>query len=66
MSQIKNICVCVWFQAAWQEVEQSLVDLAQTRSRVQQLRNQLQARRKGAEHEVSGFADELQSDTIAL
>ncbi|XP_053178110.1 HAUS augmin-like complex subunit 5 [Scomber japonicus] len=53
-------------QAAWQEVEQSLVDLAQTRSRVQQLRNQLQARRKGAEHEVSGFADELQSDTIAL
>eukprot|EP00064_Thunnus_orientalis_P011169 superscaffoldBa00001586_g11199 len=53
-------------QAAWQEVEQSLVDLAQTRSRVQQLRNQLQARRKEAEHEVSGFADELQSDTMAL
>ncbi|CAK6958006.1 HAUS augmin-like complex subunit 5 [Scomber scombrus] len=53
-------------QSAWQEVEQSLVDLAQTRFRVQQLRNQLQARRKGAEHEVSGFADELQSDTIAL
>ncbi|KAM7388231.1 hypothetical protein PAMP_024422 [Pampus punctatissimus] len=53
-------------QAAWQEVEQTLVDLAQTRSRVHQLRNQLQARRKGAEHEVSGFADELHNDTMAL
>ncbi|XP_070764445.1 HAUS augmin-like complex subunit 5 [Enoplosus armatus] len=53
-------------EAAWKEVEQSLVELAQTRSKVQQLRNQLQARRKEAELEVSGVADELHNDTLAL
>ncbi|XP_035508695.1 HAUS augmin-like complex subunit 5 [Morone saxatilis] len=53
-------------EAAWEEVEQSLVELAQTRSRVQQLRNQLQARKKEAELEVSGIADDLHNDTSAL
>ncbi|XP_038571822.1 HAUS augmin-like complex subunit 5 [Micropterus salmoides] len=53
-------------EAAWKEVEQSLVELAQTRSRVQQLRNQLLARRKEAELEVSVIADELHNDTLAL
>uniref|UniRef100_A0A8C2X082 HAUS augmin-like complex, subunit 5 n=1 Tax=Cyclopterus lumpus TaxID=8103 RepID=A0A8C2X082_CYCLU len=36
---------------AWEEVEQSLVELAQTRSRVQQLQHQLQACKKKAEQE---------------
>ncbi|XP_051233940.1 HAUS augmin-like complex subunit 5 [Dicentrarchus labrax] len=53
-------------EAAWEEVEQSLVELAQTRSRVQQLRNQLQARKKEAELEVSGIAEDLHNDTLAL
>ncbi|XP_044056680.1 HAUS augmin-like complex subunit 5 [Siniperca chuatsi] len=53
-------------EAAWEEVEQSLVELAQTRSRVQQLRNQLHARKKEAELEVSVIADELHNDTMAL
>lgn len=57
-------CLCV--QAAWEEEEQSLVELAQTRSRVQQLRSQLQARRKEADEEVSGLTDELQTDAMAL
>uniref|UniRef100_A0A8C4HQK9 HAUS augmin-like complex subunit 5 n=1 Tax=Dicentrarchus labrax TaxID=13489 RepID=A0A8C4HQK9_DICLA len=47
-------------EAAWEEVEQSLVELAQTRSRVQQLRNQLQARKKEAELEVTALEVELQ------
>ncbi|XP_037624764.1 HAUS augmin-like complex subunit 5 [Sebastes umbrosus] len=51
---------------AWEEVEQSLVELAQTRSRVQQLQNQLQGRKKKAEQEVSGIADELHNDSLAL
>ncbi|XP_034386014.1 HAUS augmin-like complex subunit 5 [Cyclopterus lumpus] len=51
---------------AWEEVEQSLVELAQTRSRVQQLQHQLQACKKKAEQEVSGIADELHSNTMAL
>uniref|UniRef100_A0AAX7SNX5 HAUS augmin-like complex, subunit 5 n=1 Tax=Astatotilapia calliptera TaxID=8154 RepID=A0AAX7SNX5_ASTCA len=38
-------------EAAWEEVEQNLVELAQTRSRVQQLKNQLQTRKKDAELE---------------
>ncbi|XP_019112345.2 HAUS augmin-like complex subunit 5 [Larimichthys crocea] len=54
------------FEAAWEEVEQSLVELAQTRSRVQQLRDQLQARKKEAVLEVSCIADELHNDTLAL
>ncbi|XP_074524377.1 HAUS augmin-like complex subunit 5 [Halichoeres trimaculatus] len=52
--------------AAWEEVQQSLVELAQTRCRVQQLSDQLQIRRKEAELEVSGIADELHNDTMAL
>uniref|UniRef100_I3J0H8 HAUS augmin-like complex, subunit 5 n=1 Tax=Oreochromis niloticus TaxID=8128 RepID=I3J0H8_ORENI len=47
-------------EAAWEEVEQSLVELAQTRSRVQQLKNQLQTRKKDAELEVSTLEVELQ------
>uniref|UniRef100_A0A3B5ATQ6 HAUS augmin like complex subunit 5 n=1 Tax=Stegastes partitus TaxID=144197 RepID=A0A3B5ATQ6_9TELE len=51
-------------EAAWEEVEQSLVELAQTRSRVQQLKTQLQARKKEAEQEVSGIGDELHNDSV--
>ncbi|KAM9848363.1 HAUS augmin-like complex subunit 5 [Aulostomus maculatus] len=51
---------------AWQEVEQTFVELAQTRSRVHHLRNQLLARKKEAEQEVSGLADELHNDSLAL
>lgn len=57
---------CFFFQAAWEEVKQTLVELAQTRSRVQQLQNHLQARKKEAELEVSGIVDELQNDTLQL
>lgn len=53
-------------QAAWEEVEQRLVELAQTRSRVQQLKNQLQTCKKDAELEVSSIRDELQDDSLAL
>ncbi|XP_005747603.1 HAUS augmin-like complex subunit 5 [Pundamilia nyererei] len=53
-------------EAAWEEVEQNLVELAQTRSRVQQLKNQLQTRKKDAELEVSSIRDELQDDSLAL
>lgn len=53
-------------EAAWEEVEQSLVELAQTRSRVQQLKTQLQARKKEAELEVSGIGVELQDESLAL
>lgn len=47
-------------------MQQSLVELAQTRARVQQLSDQLQTRRKEAELEVSSIADELHNDTMAL
>ncbi|KAM3620011.1 uncharacterized protein V6R79_017049 [Siganus canaliculatus] len=60
------ISVKMLLEAAWQEVEQSLIELAQTRSRVQQLQSQLKARKKGAELEVSGFADDLHNDSLAL
>lgn len=53
-------------EAAWEEVEQRLVELAQTRSRVQQLKNQLQTCKKDAELEVSSIRDELQDDSLAL
>ncbi|CAJ1060555.1 HAUS augmin-like complex subunit 5 [Xyrichtys novacula] len=53
-------------QAAWEEVQQSLVELAQTRARVQQLHDQLQACRKEAILEVSVTADESHNDTMAL
>lgn len=57
----------IWFfQAAWEEVEQSLVELTQTRSRVQQLQHQLQELRKEADLEVSGTTEDLHSDTPAL
>ncbi|KAM4549051.1 HAUS augmin-like complex subunit 5 isoform 2-T2 [Odontesthes bonariensis] len=51
---------------AWKEVQQSFVELTRTRSRVQQLKKQLQARKEEAEHEVSGCADEFHNDTMAL
>ncbi|XP_041861816.1 HAUS augmin-like complex subunit 5 isoform X2 [Melanotaenia boesemani] len=53
-------------EAAWEEVQQSLVELAQTRFRVQQLKNQLQIRKEEAEHEVSGVSDEFHNDSLAL
>lgn len=56
----------LFFQAAWERVEQSLVELAQTRSRVQQLQHQLQARKNEAELEVSGSVEEVHNDTLAL
>ncbi|KAI4789553.1 hypothetical protein KUCAC02_035169 [Chaenocephalus aceratus] len=51
---------------AWEEVEQSLVQLALTRSRVQLIQNQLQVQRREAEQEVSGITEELHNDTLAL
>ncbi|XP_076009118.1 HAUS augmin-like complex subunit 5 [Genypterus blacodes] len=58
--------VKILLQAAWEEVEQSLVELVKTRSRVQQLRHQLLISRKEAEEEVSGLIDDLQTDPLAL
>ncbi|KAF3690916.1 HAUS augmin-like complex subunit 5 [Channa argus] len=52
-------------QAAWEEVEENLLELTQTRARVQQLKHQLLARKKEAEQEVSGLAD-VHDDTLAL
>uniref|UniRef100_A0A6Q2XU95 HAUS augmin-like complex, subunit 5 n=1 Tax=Esox lucius TaxID=8010 RepID=A0A6Q2XU95_ESOLU len=43
---VKNL-----LQSAWEEVEQSLVDLAQTRSRTRQLKDQLQAKQEEAKVE---------------
>lgn len=54
------------FEAAWEEEQQSLVELSQTRSRVQQLKSLLQDRKMEAEQEVSGTSDELQNETLAL
>lgn len=59
-------CISYFVQAAWEEVQQSLVDLAQTRLRVQELKQQLMARKKEKELEVSAAADELHSDTSAM
>lgn len=42
------------------------MELAQTRSRVQQLKNQLQARKVEAELEVSSIGVELQDESLAL
>ncbi|KAM9832160.1 HAUS augmin-like complex subunit 5 [Neosynchiropus ocellatus] len=50
-------------QAAWQEVENSFVELAQTRTRVQQLRKQLLTCRQEAEQQVSGGSDKLDDDS---
>uniref|UniRef100_A0A8C7GQ56 HAUS augmin-like complex subunit 5 n=1 Tax=Oncorhynchus kisutch TaxID=8019 RepID=A0A8C7GQ56_ONCKI len=46
-------------QSAWEEVEQSLMELAQTRSRIQQLQTQLHTRKKEA-HLESVFKLEMQ------
>uniref|UniRef100_A0A673X349 HAUS augmin-like complex, subunit 5 n=1 Tax=Salmo trutta TaxID=8032 RepID=A0A673X349_SALTR len=46
-------------QSAWEEVEQSLMELAQTRSQIQQLKTQLHARKNEAELE-SVFELEMQ------
>ncbi|KAM3875650.1 HAUS augmin-like complex subunit 5 [Diretmus argenteus] len=53
-------------QSAWEELEQSLMELAQTRARVQQLQIQLQARKREAEREASGLGDELHADALTL
>lgn len=54
------------FQAAWEKVEQSLVELSQTRFRVQQLQHQLQTLRTEAELEASATTEDLHNDTLAL
>ncbi|XP_054646224.1 HAUS augmin-like complex subunit 5 isoform X2 [Dunckerocampus dactyliophorus] len=59
-------CINTLLQAAWQKVEESLIELSQTRSRVQQLQHQLLARRKEAEQELSGLGDDLHSDSLVL
>lgn len=56
----------MFFQVAWEEVEECWVELAQTRSRVQQLQHQLQAHKKEAELEVSGTAEEPHNDTMGM
>ncbi|XP_072295268.1 HAUS augmin-like complex subunit 5 [Eucyclogobius newberryi] len=53
-------------QAAWEEVEQSLVELAQTRARVLTLRNQLLSHKKEAEQEMSGFIEDLNNESLAM
>lgn len=53
-------------EAAWEEVQQSLMELSQTRSRVQQLKNLLNARKKEAEQEASGIGDENLNESLAL
>lgn len=53
-------------QAAWEEVEQSLVDLAQTQARVTPLRNQLLSKKKEAELEMSSFVEDLDNDSLAM
>lgn len=47
-------------------MEQSLVELAQTRSNVEKLQQQLETCKKEAELEVSGTAEGLHNDTLAL
>lgn len=54
------------FQAAWEKVEQSLVELSQTRFRVQQLQHQLQTLRREAELEASATTEDLHNHTLAL
>lgn len=43
-----------------------MVELARTRSRVQQLKSQLQAQRTEAEKELSASTDELDNKALAL
>lgn len=54
------------WQEAWADVEHILVKLAQTRSQVEKLQHCLKTRKKEAELEVSGTAEGLHNDTIAL
>lgn len=57
-----DIFVYLYFvQAAWEEVQQSQVELAQTRRRVQGLKQQLVVRKK-----ETAAADELHCDAAAL
>ncbi|XP_056133586.1 HAUS augmin-like complex subunit 5 [Lampris incognitus] len=58
---VKNL-----LQSAWEEVEENLIELAQARSRIQQLQSQLQAQKRDAQQEMSGLEDELHSDALAL
>lgn len=51
---------------AWENVEQSFVELAKTRSNVEKLQHQLQIRKKEAGLEVSGTVEELHNDTLAV
>lgn len=53
-------------QDAWGDVEQSFVDLAQTRARVTLLRNQLLSQKKEAEQEMSSFVEDLHNDSLAM
>lgn len=52
-------------QAAWEEVEESLTELTQTRSRIQELQNQLQAHRKEAGLEMTAGGQESQNDSLS-
>ncbi|XP_038144510.1 HAUS augmin-like complex subunit 5 [Cyprinodon tularosa] len=52
--------------AAWEEVQQSLMELSQTRSRFQQLKHLLKARKEEAEQDMSGIADENINEGLAL
>ena len=56
--------MCVTHQAAWEEVEESLMELSQTRARVQQL--QAQAQKKEAELEMTTGGQESLSESLAL
>ncbi|XP_020348233.1 HAUS augmin-like complex subunit 5 [Oncorhynchus kisutch] len=48
-------------QSAWEEVEQSLMELAQTRSQIQQLKTQFHARKNEAELELLGGESQTQA-----
>lgn len=67
-AQEGNVCPSLkaLLQEAWEDVEQSLVELAQTRSNVEKLQHQLETHKKEAELEVSGTAEGLHNDTLAL
>lgn len=56
----------VGFQAAWENVEQSFVELSQTRSRVQQLQHQLQTLKREAELEATVTTEDLHNGTLPL
>ncbi|KAM9529931.1 HAUS augmin-like complex subunit 5 isoform 2-T2 [Salvelinus alpinus] len=53
-------------QSAWEEVEQSLMELAQTRSQIQQLKTQLHARKNEAEFELLGGESQTQALTQSV